>query len=165
MNKLLKWIKKNKMASLAIGLFILLILLLSYFGIGSDNEQQPTPPPAVVDNTPFFLKTITPTPPTFTSIRSTEPIIFQFNKPININSVKVAIKPDVEYQIIYKSTDPTKFGVVANEGWDVDKEYTIIVSKTLSSITGTPLSEDITTSFTRKSVKSGDLKLPGDEDL
>lgn len=138
--------KKNLIigiTGISIGVFIAIIFAINQ----NKPDKQSTPLPLKETLT---LINVRPQPPVFESIWSTEKITLAFNKPINPKTIRYQISPPEDLKLIFNESSPTSFSFVPFTGWEENVQYTLSVSKQLSSTSGEQLEKDLEIKFTRK---------------
>lgn len=111
----------------------------------------------------LLLISINPPPPTFESIWSVEPIILNFNQPLNPQTIKYQIQPTTTVRVVIDDNNPNRFSLLPLSGWNENQPYSVIISSQLSSTTGNQLDKDITFTFTRLVPKT--ISHPEEENL
>ncbi|KKQ95222.1 MAG: hypothetical protein UV74_C0001G0105 [Candidatus Woesebacteria bacterium GW2011_GWB1_43_14] len=139
-------------------LLILTILLTAGYLVSRSKKEE-----KIVTTQPgreFKLLEVYPAPPEFISIWSVEPINFTFNEPINFESLTYKASPGNSSDYQLKKDSNFSFSIVPTNGWRENTEYTIIISKSLTSINKNQLNEDIKTTFKRVLPQPGDPEYP-----
>ena len=114
------------------------------------KQLQPIPKDKILISQMLNLVDISPKPPVFESTWSTELIKFTFDQPLNPETIKYNIIPQENTRVVFKSDSPNAFAVLPLTGWEENQEYSITVSKDLSSKDGYKLNRDGSVAFTRK---------------
>ncbi len=123
------------------------VLIAVIFAINQAKpDKQPTPPPT---KEPLTLTKVSPQPPIFQSIWSTEKITLTFNKPIDPKTIYHQVAPPEDLKLIFNQSSPNSFSFVPLTGWEENVQYTLSVSKRLSSTSGEQLEKDLEIKFTR----------------
>lgn len=138
------WGKKLIVATIAISTGVIIAVIFAI--IQNKPNKQPIHPPT---KEALSLIKVNPQPPTFESIWSTEKITLIFNKPIDRKTIYHQIFPQEDLKIIFSETSPTSLSFVPLTGWEENVQYTLSVSKRLSSTSGEQLEKDIEIKFTR----------------
>lgn len=138
--------KKNLIIGI-IGISIGVLIAIIYAFVQSKPDKKPAPSPTTKEG--LTLIKINPQPPTFESVWSTEKITLTFNKPIDQKTIYHQVSPPEDLKIIFNGASPTSFSFVPLTGWKENVQYTLSVSKQLSSTSGEQLAKDLEVKFTR----------------
>ncbi len=145
-------ITQKKKTSFLVILFLVSLASIIYLGFVTKNPQ-----PSV---SPLTLTQISPTTSTFKSVWSAEPILFQLNAPINFDTIKFTVTPNVQTRLLTEKERPNSFSILPLTGWKEKQQYRITISKQLSSVSGEQLAKDATFTFTRELPQPGDPEYP-----
>lgn len=176
MKKILAWLKSHRLFTLTLTIILLLILILSFLPSSTpetspETTPQPKPPltdqfkkllPDIFDpSTPtpsqLSLVSITPSPPEFESIWSTEKISLTFDQIIDPNTISYRVSPSTRTKTIFDNSQPQTFSIVPLTGWQENQVYTITVSQKLSTPNHAQLDSPLTFTITRKLPNLDDL--------
>lgn len=106
------------------------------------------------------LLSVSPPPPSFESIWSTELITISFSEPINPKTIEYAVSPSVQTRPIFQPSPSSSFSILPLSGWTENQTYTIVISNKLKAISGTSLKKDISITFTRRAPEK--LNIPNE---
>lgn len=124
------------------------VLVAVIFAINQTKpNKQPTTTPT---RGALTLTKVSPQPPIFESIWSTEKITLTFNKPIDQKTIFHQISPSENLKLIFNESSPSSFSFVPLTGWEENVQYALSVSKQLSSTSGEQLEKDLEIKFTRR---------------
>ncbi len=174
MKKIIAWLKSHRLYTLILAIILILILILSFLPSPtyktSPDASQPQPLtdqfkkhlPDSVDSptsttSELSLVSITPTPPEFESIWSTEKISLTFNQVINPDTISYRVSPPTRTKTIFDDSQPQTFSIVPLTGWQENQTYTITVSQKLSTPNQQQLNSPLTFTITRKLPNLDDL--------
>lgn len=172
MKKILAWLKSHRLFTLALTIILLLILILSFLPFPTPETSPETSPETTPQPQPFTdqfkkllpdsvdsptpttsklsLVSITPTPPEFKSIWSTEKISLTFDQIINPDTISYRVSPSTRTKTIFDDSQPQTFSIVPLTGWQENQVYTITVSQKLSTPNHLQLDSPLTFTITRK---------------
>ncbi len=126
------WVFIKKYKFIVIVILVLTTVVIGLFALRNQEPiVAPSPTPA-----PLVVRNISPQLPEFRSIWSTEPIIFTFNKALDLESIKVSISPNTQVNVKTNPSIPNQFSIVPIRGWDANRDYTITISNTLRARDG-----------------------------
>ena len=128
---------------ISIGVWVAVIFAINQ----TKPDKQPIPPPT---KEALTLTKVSPQPPIFESIWSTEKITLVFNKPIDPKTIFHQISPSEDLKLIFSESSPNSFSFVPLTGWEENIQYTLSISKRLSSTFGEQLEKDLEIKFTRR---------------
>jgi len=175
MKKILAWLKSHRLSTLILVILLILILILSFTPSPIDKTDpkatsQPQPPidqfkkllPDSIDSpTPVTSKlsliSITPTPPEFESIWSTEKISLTFDQIINPDTISYQVSPSTRTKTIFDDSQPQTFSIVPLTGWQENQTYAITISQNLSTPNQYQLDSPLTFTITRRLPDLDDL--------
>lgn len=145
-------IKLAKLTPFVVALFVCLILGLGYLIFLQVSWNQE------IITTPTELKEkITPSVSLlFTSPRvgepsaiafTTRPIVFQFDSPINPESVKASINPPLPFRLQSGFNDPTQLQFIPTQTWRSNQTYTLSISQIFNTQGESVLTEEVVLLF------------------
>jgi len=178
MKKIIAWLKSHRLYTLILAIILILILILSFLPSPSHKTSPDTPQPqpltdqfkkllpsSVDSPTPTISKlslvSITPAPPEFESIWSTEKISLTFDQIINPDTISYRVSPSTRTKTIFDDSQPQVFSIIPLTGWQENQAYTITVSQKLSTPNHQQLDSPLTFTITRKLPNLDDLPEQG----
>ncbi|MFH0942698.1 MAG: Ig-like domain-containing protein [Candidatus Beckwithbacteria bacterium] len=157
-------------------IFVVLFILLVVFLPKKPSPQLPSPSPSPIsapkENFSSYLNqlnqpeaelkiiNITPQPPVFETLWSTEKLTIQFNSPLKPETIRYLFLPDTKTKLVFDPQKPDEFSIIPFTGWQENQVYTITLKADLTATAGEKLSKDITISLTRKLPPEGSLIFP-----
>ncbi|MEK7112395.1 MAG: Ig-like domain-containing protein, partial [Patescibacteria group bacterium] len=128
---------KSKKTAIVI-LFVLLLGILGYV-IFVSKKTLPLPP----EKGELKLVDINPSAGKVKILHPTTAILFYFNDPLVLSSIRVVIDPAFEIATELAKGDPKTLVVRPKEVWTYDTNYKIVIKSGLSSINNKELKEDL----------------------
>ncbi len=152
--KTIEWIKAHKLISLIIVIFLILVGVALWL-LFRKEEPIPQAPVKVLQ-----LISVQPDPLTFKSIFPVKEVQFYFDDFVDRKSIEYTVSPQAKTRIIFPEGPSKTFSILPLEGWVENVEYTIVIRKTLKSVSGNPLSQDIVLNLRRTTPQPGDPDYP-----
>lgn len=121
-------------------IIIALASLLGILGYYLVVYKKTTPP---VEKGELKLVDTNPSPGKVKSLHLTTGILFSFDDPLVLSSVKVIIDPSIEIATDIARGDSKTLVVRPKETWQYDVNYRIVIKSGLSSISGKELKSDV----------------------
>lgn len=144
------FIKKHWKPILLVVIFISLVGVLYYLQ-NKAKEQK-------LEESTLKLVATQPSESTFKSVWSVEPILFVFDSPINIDTLRFSTNPRTKVSV--KSESPEAFKIVPLNGWDENQRYEISIDSLESADGSKKIYTPYKKEFMRVMPEVGDPEYP-----
>lgn len=81
-------------------------------------------------------------------IEIAEPVVIRFNSPLDINSLRVSINPQINFQTLFSETNRLEVKISPENFWREGEKYTLIIERDTQNIDKNRLEKDYTFEFT-----------------
>ncbi len=121
-------------------LIVILVFLLGALGYYLFVYKKISPP---VEKGELKLVDTSPSPGKVKILHLTTGILFSFDDPLVLSSVKVVIEPSIDIATELAKGDSKTLVLRPKEVWQYDTDYKIVIKSGLSSISGKELKNDV----------------------
>lgn len=153
-NKVIGWIKQHKRLVVIVLLVLAAVISIAVLLLKPKVPSIPAPGEKL-----SVIATIPP-PGEFRSVWTTDKITFVFDEKISPKTVDYSITPYVRSRTVIPEGPTDSFSIISLDGWRESIEYTITLSKNLTSLDNKKLGDDYIFKFTRVVPQPGDPDYP-----
>lgn len=106
--------------------------ILLAFWIAKSTQKSAELPPLTINS--LLIIDRSPKSEVFEAANSTTPIFITFNQPINLNSVKVASNPPIEFKLELRPKNQSRLVIRPINPWKENQGFVIIIKAGINSI-------------------------------